>query len=299
MHKTLTISRLLGPEQVIVGLKAKTLAEAITQLLDRLEKSGAIGDRQAIEALVEEELARGEVPILARQAILAHYRTEAANRLALAIGTSAKPFNFPSLAAADANLLLLVITPRAAMREYLKTLAGLSHLLHEPENALNLSRARSPQDLLGLIEENDVAMHPELRVMDLMSQEVQTVSPETLLSEALRLMVRQGRRELPVVSDNGEVLGLLSQQEVLQHFLPQVLGAAPLTEGDLPEMQDVEVRDVMQRSVLCLTADQLVADVVGNMLSGDLAQFPVVKEGKLVGVLSRSDILAKLLDATV
>ncbi|UCF19567.1 MAG: CBS domain-containing protein [Gemmatimonadota bacterium] len=299
MRSRLTISRLLGPDLVIVGLKAKTFAEAVGQLLDRLEKSGAISDRSAVDALVEEGVVRGETPMLGKHAILAHYRTEAANRLGLAIGVSAKPFKFPSLAPGDATLLVLIITPRAATREYLKTLAGVGRLLHDPENALTLSKARSPQDVLALIEEKDVEVHPDLRVVDLMSHEFQTVSPETPLSEALRLMVRQGRREMPVVSDNGEVLGILSEQEVLQHFLPQVLGAAPLTEGDLPKIKDVEVRNVMQRSVLCLTADELMSDVVSNMLAGDLAQFPVVRKGKLVGILSRSDILTKLLDTTV
>jgi CBS domain-containing protein len=127
-----------------------------------------------------------------------------------------------------------------------------------------------------------------------MSREVHAVSPETLLSEAIGVMVRHRRRGLPVVSDNGEVLGLVTELEVLRHSLSQILDQSSSAEAE--PLQDVEVRDVMQRTVMCLAEDQLISDVLGAVLSEGVAHFPVVTEGKLVGLLSRTDLIDKLLE---
>ncbi len=173
-------------------------------------------------------------------------------------------------------------------------------MLADREVAAELAAATSPEAFRASVIKRDLVIRPDLTVQDLMSRRFQTVSPETPLSEALHLMVRHRRRAVPVVSDNGEVLGLLTERELIRHFLPQVLGPAALeAEAQKPPVQDVEVRDVMERTVMCLSEDQLISDVLGIMFSEGVAQFPVVKEGKLVGFLSRTDIIDKLLEHTV
>lgn len=294
MDSSVSISRLLQPDRIIIGLKSRSYEQAVAQLLDRLEAAGVIADRPAIDHLVKAEVESRDVPTLGTQALLAHYRTDAANELAVAIGTFAKPFSIAPEKPPKARFLVLIITPRSAARYYLKTLAGLSRLFRRPEVAAALVEAKSPDEFLAIIAAQDLLIRPELTVQDLMSREVQTVSPEDLLSEVLHLMVRHGRRGIPVVGDSGEVLGLVTDMEVLQRFLPQVLGQENAT--DQAPLQDVEVRDVMQRSVMCLSEDQLISDVLGGVLAEGGGQFPVVGEGKLVGLLSRTDLIEKLLE---
>ncbi|UCC85177.1 MAG: CBS domain-containing protein [Gemmatimonadota bacterium] len=299
MAKPTALSRLLLPDRVIVGLKASTYSDAVAQLLDRLDAAGLIIDRTALDEQVEAEVARPEQPTIGARAILAHYRSDAAKELAVAVGTSTKPFRFAPPSARKAVFLILIIAPRWAAKTYLKTLAALSTTLANPAVADALAGAESVEEFLTVIAGADLVVHPELMVRDLMSRDFQTVSPDTPLSEALRVMVRHRRRGVSVVSDNGEVLGLVTQQEILQHFLPQVLGAAPLPDGGQAPVEDIDVRDVMQRTVMCLSEDQLISDVLGSMLSESVAQFPVVSGGKQVGFLSRTDILVKLLEHSV
>jgi CBS domain-containing protein len=299
MASPTALSRLLLPDRVIIGLKASTYAQGVARLLDRLDAAGLISDRTAIDEMVEAEVARGTRPTIGPRALLAHYRSDAAEELAVAVGTSKKPFGFAPPGASEAVFLVLIVAPRSAAKVYLKTLAAMSATLADPAVAGALAAASSVEEFLNVISGADVVVRPELMVRDLMSRDFQTVSPDTPLSEALHLMVRHRRRGLPVVSDNGEVLGVVTDQEVLQQFLPQVLGAAPLADGGQPPVEDVDVRDVMQRTVMCLSEDELVSDVLGSMLSESVTQFPVVKEGKLVGFLSRTDIIVKLLEHSV
>jgi CBS domain-containing protein len=274
MPSQVSISRLVPPDRIVVGLKATTYEGAVAQLLD---------------------LAAGELLTLGPRTLLAHYRTDAARELGVAIATSATPFAFAPPEADEAVFFVLIVAPRSAAKYHLKTLTALSRLLRTPEVIDALAEATSAEEVVELIKQNDVVIRPELTVQDLMSREVHSVSPEALVSEALQLMVRHRRRGMPVLGDNGEVLGMISEREVLQHFLPQVLSKATPREGEPPEIEDVEVRYVMQRSVMCLSEDQLISDVLGTMLTERVSQFPVVREGKLVGFLSRTDIIVKLL----
>lgn len=295
MAKRVSISGLLAPERIAVDLKAKDYKSAVDQLLDRLEAAALITDRAAIDELVDAEIAAGDLPSIGGRAVLAHYRTDAVRELALALGTSRTPFAFAPATASEARFLVLILAPRSAAKYYLKTVAALSRLLQNDEAAAGIADSRSAEELLNVVSRQDVVIRPELLVQDLMSREVQSVSPETLLSEALRVMVRHGRRALPVVGDRGEVLGLVTEQELIQQFLPQMLGTATLGSGERPRLEDAEVRDVMRRSVMCLSEDQLISDVLGTILTKEVPQFPVVEGGRLVGFLSRTDLIRKLL----
>lgn len=299
MPSQVSISRLVLPDRIVVGLKATTYEGAVAQLLDRLAAAGLISDRGAVDELVAADVAAGELLTLGPRTLLAHYRTDAARELAVAIATSATPFAFAPAKADEAVFFVLIVAPRSAAKYHLKTLAALSRLLGTPEVIDALAKATSAEQVVELITQKDVVIRPELTVHDLMSREVHSVSPEALLSEALQLMVRHRRRGMPVLGDNGEVLGMITEQEVLQHFLPQVLRTATPREGEQPEIEDVEVRYVMQRTVMCLSEDQLISDVLGTMLTERVSQFPVVREGKLVGFLSRTDIIVKLLRHSV
>lgn len=294
MDSPVSISGLLREERIVVGLKAESYGEAVGQLLDRLDAAGLIGDRAAVDDLVAAEIESGDFPTLGARALLAHYRSDSARELAVAIGTSPTPFTFAPDKSPDAVFLVLIISPRSAARYYLKTLAGLSSLLRRSDAADSLASAPSAREFLAVVAAQDLVIRPELAVQDLMSREVHAVSPETLLSETIRVMVRYRRRGLPVVSDNGEVLGMVTELEVLRHSLSQVLSESSSSGAQPP--QDVEVRDVMQRTVMCLSEDQLISDVLGAVLSEGVAHFPVVTEGKLVGFLSRSDLIDKLLE---
>jgi CBS domain-containing protein len=291
MARPTALSRLLLADRVIVGLKASDYSDAVAQLLDRLDAAGLISDRAALDELVEAEVARGTQPTIGSRALLAHYRSDAVKELAVAVGTSTKPLRFAPPEASKAVLLVLIVAPRWAAKTYLKTLAALSATLAKGAVAEALAEAASVEEFLKVVAGADVVVQPDLTVRDLMSTDFQTVSPDTPLSEALHLMVRHRRRGVPVVSDNGEVLGVVTEQEILQYFLPQVLGAAPLADGGQPPVEDVDVRDVMQRTVMCLAVDQLISDVLGTMLSEHVSQFPVVSGGKMVGYLSRTDII--------
>ena len=110
------------------------------------------------------------------------------------------------------------------------------------------------------------------------------------------MMVQRGLRAVPVVGDRSEVLGLITVGDALQELLPR-RGAGPQTnpgEEAARPGATLQARDVMTRSVLCVSEDQSLVDAASMMVNRGVDQLPVVREGELVGLLTRDAILKLL-----
>lgn len=129
-----------------------------------------------------------------------------------------------------------------------------------------------------------------------MTHSPRTIGPDAPLRMAVQDMVRAGVGGLPVVDDSNLVVGMLSERELLRHLLSHYL---PRAGGSLPSPPPASakrtVRDVMTRQVLCVAPEQPLAEVASLMLNKDVERVPVVKNGQLVGFLTRGDIVRKLI----
>lgn len=124
-----------------------------------------------------------------------------------------------------------------------------------------------------------------MQVVDLMTTNVISVTPETPIKDAARLMFRHRVSGLPVIGGAGEVLGIITEADFLR------LEVARLSEE---EVSPVElVGQVMSSGVVTISADVGVAEAAQIMAVQDIKRLPVVgPEGKMVGILSRLDVVA-------
>jgi CBS domain-containing protein len=105
-----------------------------------------------------------------------------------------------------------------------------------------------------------------------------------------------------VVSESGELLGMISHRELLRVVLPKYVkrlssgewAASTLKGRAAEDPLDWAVRDVMARSVLSISESQTLADVASLMATKEIDRFPVVREGTLVGFITRGDIVRRI-----
>lgn len=118
------------------------------------------------------------------------------------------------------------------------------------------------------------------------------VLADTPLSEVVDYMVRQAARAVPVVGEHLEVLGIITTGDALGHVLRERPGddAPPVEEDEGPTM----ARDVMTRAVLCVTESQPLVDAARMMVNRKIEQLPVVRDGELVGLVTREAALQAL-----
>ena len=126
------------------------------------------------------------------------------------------------------------------------------------------------------------------------------VYPDTPLAEVVDLMVRRGVSAVPVVGERYEVLGIITVGDALREVLRD--GAAeeqgPEAAGGTTPGAPKKARDVMTRAVLCVSETQPLVDAARMMVNRKVQQLPVVRDGELVGLLTRDAVLEALRPAT-
>lgn len=133
-----------------------------------------------------------------------------------------------------------------------------------------------------------------MKVREIMTRDVTTAPPGMTLEAAAEMLARRRLRAMPVIDDEGHVLGMLTDRLLISRLLPALDRAdagGPAAGGAAAG----EVRDVMERTVMCVKDEEPLANVVRLMLDREIERLPVVREGQLVGFLTRGDIIRRLL----
>ena len=193
-------------------------------------------------------------------------------------------------------MVALVVAPPKLAARNLQVVGSLARFLANAIRVEPMVATTSANALAKLPALKEWALRAELTVRDLMTQNPRSVSPDTPVRVAVLDMVRSGVGGLPVVDETNRVVGMLSERELLRHLLSHYL---PRAGGDSPTPPPATakrtVRDVMTRQVLCVAPEQPLAEVASLMLNKDVDRVPVVKNGLLVGFLTRGDIVRKLI----
>ncbi len=136
-----------------------------------------------------------------------------------------------------------------------------------------------------------------MKVRDVMSMTVVTVTPETTLKETAAKLARFGISGLPVVTSSGELVGVVSEADVLA----KEAGPGPrdgllswLFEIGEVERAKLEARiagEAMTSPAVTIGPDRSIREAAMRMLSEGVNRLPVVVEGDLVGIVSRADLV--------
>lgn len=290
---TALLSQYLPLEHITVPIQAHTFRDAVSEMVRNLVACGAVRDPDAMAQALAGSRGR-DVVAIGPDVALPHFRTDAVDKLLVSVGIARAP-----LAAADAGLesppriIALVIAPPEAATLYLQMVAALAHFFEARDVVRRLVAASSPADVLSMPELGALRIQPQLTVRDLMTQNATTVMPEMKARDAVDIMVRKRLRALPVVGEKGEVLGIITEWDVMRALLPHIPRAIESVELD-DESEDLTVREVMTRSVLCVAEDMGLEETVNLMINKKVEQCPVVNDSVFTGMLTRSDIIRKL-----
>jgi len=287
----------LAPERTIVPLSVSTLQEASTQLLERLSSARGVIDAEKLSRRVGTTNA-GDVVAMGERAFLLHGRTDAVGQLLVGIGVAPQPLCHVDEDGHEhcARIVLLVVTPPRHAARYLQVVGAFARLLRKPDVLAEVLSARSGAALVALDSFATYQLPEQLTVRDVMTDQPVTIRAEAPLQEAARTLVRIGLGALPVVDDEDRVLGMISEREVIRHLLTVQAFTGPDARVAAPPMPGSKtVRDVMTRQVLCVAPNQPLAEVASLMSNKDVDRVPVVREGRLVGFLTRGDIVRKLI----
>lgn len=140
----------------------------------------------------------------------------------------------------------------------------------------------------GALIREDV-MRKQLLVADVMTPDPVTVTPATTLSEAVRLMMQGGFRRLPVVDEEGQLIGIVTDRDLrLATDSPVVLHER---SQHAYHMTHVTVGACMTPDPITVEPSTPMADAIRRMRDHRIGGLPVVMGDELVGIVTVTDIL--------
>jgi CBS domain-containing protein len=127
-----------------------------------------------------------------------------------------------------------------------------------------------------------------------MTREVVTVGPMTSAKYAAEVMAGHGFAALPVVDDDGALIGIVAEADVLRHRVladPRLHARRDGTPGPLPPQV---VGELMTTTVRTVDVRADLADIARLLVDDRLRSVPVLENGRLAGIVSRRDVLRAL-----
>jgi CBS domain-containing protein len=136
-----------------------------------------------------------------------------------------------------------------------------------------------------------------------MTRHVVSVGPEASVLQAGELMLQHGISGLPVVDADGGLLGIVTERDFMRcagacgdvrpRWLEVVMGRAQLGDGAAQRCES-RIADVMTHNPVTVTEDIPIEDVVRLMDTHRIKRVPVVRDGRLVGIIARIDLMRAL-----
>ncbi len=131
-------------------------------------------------------------------------------------------------------------------------------------------------------------------VKERMSHPVITVYPETSMQEALNLMKKEHVRRLPVVNHRGELIGIVTETD-LDRASPSE--ATTLSVWEIRELvSKVKVEKIMIHDVVTIEDTTPIEEAARIMSDSDISGLPVMRDGKLVGLITETDLFKVFLE---
>ncbi len=150
-----------------------------------------------------------------------------------------------------------------------------------------------------------------IKVKDIMTREVKSVSPETEITQAAKLLLSERINGVPVVSRAGELVGILCQSDLIAQQksipIPSLFtlldGYIPLTflnrlDKEVEKIAATKVDNAMTPDPVTVNSDTGIDKVAALMVEKNYHTLPVVDDGKLVGIVGKEDVLRTLLTET-
>ncbi len=127
-------------------------------------------------------------------------------------------------------------------------------------------------------------------ITKLMNTDVVTVEKGTPVIEAIRKLVKHNFTGLPVVDNQNHVIGIISEKDVLAL-------AVKISEGSYYSIDDeLLVEDFMTSQVVTIDANESLVAICSCLIKNEFRRLPVLLKNKLVGIVTRKDIISYILN---
>jgi CBS domain-containing protein len=158
-----------------------------------------------------------------------------------------------------------------------------------------------PEGVPTTIQDNGVK---QMKAAEVMVSNVITVSPEASVQDVANILLTNRISAVPVVTAKGELVGIVSEGDLIRRvetdtehrrswWIELLIGRGPLAT-EYVKSHSHKVSDLMSRDVITATPDTPLRDIAGLLEKNGIKRVPIVKNRKLVGIVSRANLVQAL-----
>lgn len=148
-----------------------------------------------------------------------------------------------------------------------------------------------------------------MKVLDIMQAEVITIQPDAEIKEIARTLYENKVSGVPVVDSSGKLIGIISEGDLLHKEtsprIPEVVGVLGALiyyrgvkqyDSDFKKLIALQASEIMTKEVITIHKDAKIEDAASLMINSNVKRLPVVEGEKIIGIVSRMDIIKTLME---
>jgi CBS domain-containing protein len=147
-----------------------------------------------------------------------------------------------------------------------------------------------------------------MKAMDVMVRDVVTIKSDATVKDAIELLMKHDISALPVVDDDGAVVGILSEADLIRReaistgkhrpwWLEAITPATTLA-GEFAKSHGQRVDEVMSTQVVSATPEAPLSEIATLLERHRIKRVPIIQDGKLIGIVSRANLIQALASST-
>jgi CBS domain-containing protein len=146
-----------------------------------------------------------------------------------------------------------------------------------------------------------------MKASDIMVAKVVTIGPNASVRDVANLLLNEHISAVPVVSEDGNLLGIVSEGDLMRRaevgterhrsWWLEMLSSDEALAAEFVKANARKTADVMTRDVITANPETQVCDIASLMEKSSVRRVPIVKDGKVVGIVSRANLLQALASA--
>ncbi|WP_022819182.1 PTS sugar transporter subunit IIA [Fusobacterium russii] len=209
----------------------------------------------------------------------------------------------------DIKVIFLIISDVLKNKNLLKAMSAISKItLKHPEIIEKVKIATNPKQILEFLSANDIEIEHKIIAEDVLSPEIKAAKEEDTLEEIAKRLILEKQSALPVLSEDGVLLGEITERELIGFGMPEHLSLMSdlnfLTVGEpfeeyLLNESTMTIKDIYRKNISHLIIDKEtpIMEICFKMVYKGMHRLYVInpKNNKYLGIINRSDIIKKVL----
>ena len=290
---------LVDKECILIGNGFKSIDEAIDGLIELFfrRKKLPMNPEEVSRIVRNREQLGGTV--LPSGLAIPHGRIEGFHDLLIGIWIPESPLETDH---GTVRFLVFSLTSKSGTALYLPMLAALAKFSQNEEAMEHFLSVRDKHEAHRILD--DIILKQEITVEDIMTREPVTCKPEATVAELADIFYQKNLSYLPVVDEKGLQVGEVTIKDLISRGIPDYVRRLANTrflktlepfEALLKEEDKIQVKEIMRKPSRKVSPDASIIEAATLMTNHGFRHLPILKNGKVVGIISETDILKKVI----